>query len=52
MSSGSAVALKGYGLQEDYELVEGDWIFQLWYDHRMLVEQRFQTISEAGQVKQ
>jgi hypothetical protein len=52
VSSGSAVVLEGYGLQEDYELVEGDWIFQLWYDHRMLVEQRFQTVSEVGQVKQ
>jgi hypothetical protein len=31
----------GYGFNEDYELVEGDWIFQIWYKDRKLIERKF-----------
>lgn len=33
----------GYGFNEDYELVEGDWIFQVWYQDRKLIERKFVT---------
>lgn len=37
------IAYTGYGLDEDYELLEGEWIFQIWYEDRKLVEQKFVT---------
>ena len=40
---GIVASLDGYALTEDYELVEGDWIFQLWYGNDKLVEQTFTT---------
>jgi hypothetical protein len=38
---GEVFAFDGYAFNEDYELVEGDWIFQIWYEGEMLVEQKF-----------
>lgn len=32
-----------YGLNEPYEMVEGEWVFQIWYQDRKLVEQKFTT---------
>lgn len=32
-----------YGLNEPYEMVEGNWTFQIWYQDRKLVEQKFTT---------
>ena len=32
---GLFIAYTGYGLDEDYELVEGDWIFEIWYQDEM-----------------
>lgn len=32
-----------YALNEDYEMVEGVWVFQIWYKDIKLVEQRFTT---------
>jgi hypothetical protein len=43
VSSGQVIAYTGYGLDEDYELVEGDWIFQVWYQDRKMIEQKFTT---------
>lgn len=40
---GIVTALDGYALNEDYELVEGDWTFQIWYEDNLLVEQAFTT---------
>jgi len=40
---GIVTSLDGYALSEDYELVEGDWTFQLWYEGSLLVEQTFTT---------
>jgi hypothetical protein len=28
-------------LSEKYELVEGEWVFQLWYGDEILAEQKF-----------
>ncbi|MGD8841930.1 MAG: DUF3859 domain-containing protein [Gammaproteobacteria bacterium] len=30
-----------YAFDEDYQMVEGEWIFQIWYGDKMPVEQRF-----------
>jgi hypothetical protein len=40
-SVGQVTGFDGYAFNEDYELVEGDWIFQIWYQDQMLVEQKF-----------
>ena len=40
---GEVFAYDAYALNEDYELVEGLWVFQIWYRDRMLVEQTFTT---------
>ncbi|HEN46758.1 MAG TPA: DUF3859 domain-containing protein [Mizugakiibacter sp.] len=34
----------GYGFNEDYELVEGDWIFQIWYKDKKLIERKFVSV--------
>jgi hypothetical protein len=38
------MALDGYGFNEDYELVEGEWIFQIWYQDQKLLERKFVTV--------
>jgi hypothetical protein len=43
VSANQVIGYTGYGLDEDYELVEGDWVFQIWYKDKMLVEQKFTT---------
>jgi len=40
---GEVFAYDAYALNEDYEMVEGEWVFQLWYEDGMLVEQKFTT---------
>ena len=40
---GIVTAIDAYGITEDYELVEGGWIFQIWHDGHKLVEQKFTT---------
>jgi len=41
----------GYVFNEDYELVEGDWIFQLWYKDQKLIERKFRAVRpDAGQL--
>jgi hypothetical protein len=42
-SVGQVIGFDGYAFNEDYELVEGDWTFQIWFRDRMLVEQTFTT---------
>ncbi len=42
-SAGQVVAFDGYVFNEDYELVEGDWTFQIWFGGQKLVEQKFTT---------
>lgn len=43
ISSNQVIAYTGYGLDEDYELVEGDWSFEIWYQDEKLIEQKFTT---------
>jgi hypothetical protein len=40
-SAGQVIGFDGYAFNEDYELVEGDWTFQIWFEDQMLVEQKF-----------
>lgn len=51
VQAGQVIAYDGYGLNEAYELVEGDWIFQLWYQNKILVEQKFTTYRPAKKNK-
>jgi hypothetical protein len=43
ISSNQAIGYTGYGLDEEYELVEGDWVFELWYQDKKLINQTFTT---------
>lgn len=40
---GEVFAFDTYALNEDYEMVEGEWVFQIWFEDKMLVEQMFIT---------
>ncbi|MCU7802722.1 MAG: DUF3859 domain-containing protein [Candidatus Thiodiazotropha sp. (ex Lucinoma annulata)] len=40
---GEVFAYDAYALNEAYEMVEGEWTFQIWFDDRLLVEQKFTT---------
>lgn len=52
-TQGIVTAIDAYALSEEYELVEGDWIFQLWYQGELLVEAKFTTYwSEAEKERQ
>jgi hypothetical protein len=42
-SARQVIAFHGYGFHEDYEMVEGEWTFQIWYRDKMMVEQKFTT---------
>jgi len=43
VSSNQIIAYTGYGLDEDYELVEGEWVFEIWYQDKKVIEQKFVT---------
>jgi hypothetical protein len=43
VNANQVIAYTGYGLDEDYELVEGDWTFEFWYQDRKVIEQKFTT---------
>ena len=43
ISANQAIGYTGYGLDENYELVEGDWIFEIWYRDKKMIEQKFTT---------
>ena len=43
INSNQVIAYTGYGLDEDYELVEGDWVFEIWYKDKKMIEQKFTT---------
>jgi hypothetical protein len=43
VSVNQVIGFTGYGLDEDYELVEGDWVFEIWYKDKKLIEQKFAT---------
>jgi hypothetical protein len=43
VSVNQAIGYTGYGLDEDYELVEGDWVFEIWYQDKKMIEKKFTT---------
>ena len=43
LERGEVFAYDAYAFNEDYEMEEGEWIFQIWYKDSKLVEQRFTT---------
>ena len=43
VTSNQVLVYTGYGFDEDYELVEGDWVFEIWYGEKKLLEQTFTT---------
>jgi hypothetical protein len=56
VSVNQAIGYTGYGFDEDYELVEGDWIFEVWHQDKKLIEQKFTTYrpneEETAELKQ
>jgi len=40
-SAGQVIGFDGYAFNEDYELVEGEWTFQIWFQDKLMVEQTF-----------
>ena len=43
VNSNQSIGFIGYCVDEDYELVEGDWVFEVWYQDKKMVEQTFTT---------
>jgi hypothetical protein len=43
VSSNHVIVYTGYGFDEDYEQVEGDWVFEIWHGDQKLIEQTFTT---------
>jgi len=43
VSVNQAIGYTGYGLDEDYELVEGDWVFEIWYQGKKMIDHKFTT---------
>lgn len=43
VSSNQVIAYTGYGFDEEYELVEGVWEFEIWHGDRKLIGQKFTT---------
>jgi hypothetical protein len=43
VSVNQVIAYTGYGFDEDYEMVEGDWVFEIWHEDTRLIEQTFTT---------
>ena len=35
----------GYSLNHDYEMVEGEWRFEFWYEDKKILEQKFKTVK-------
>lgn len=51
VDAGAIIALDGYAFNEKYEMVAGEWRFQLWHQDSLLLEQRFTSYrsSQTGQ---
>ena len=43
VNSNQSIGYIGYGFDEDYELVEGDWVFEVWYQDKKMLKQTFTT---------
>lgn len=38
----------GYSIDHDYEMVEGDWTFEYWYNEHKLLSQSFKTVTPSN----
>ncbi len=38
----------GYSLEEEWELIPGEWILQVWIDNKKLIEKRFILYKPSG----
>lgn len=36
----------GYSMDHDYEMVEGEWVFEIWYYQQKLISKTFTTFAE------
>lgn len=45
---GEVTDYAGYRLDHDYELVEGEWVFEFWLDDQKLLEQKFTTVRQVS----
>ncbi len=43
VNNNHVIVYTGYGFDEDYELVEGDWVYEIWFGDEKLIEQKFTT---------
>lgn len=48
-TNGIVTSIDAYSLSEEYELVEGGWVFQIWHEDRLLAEQKFTTYWPAAE---
>lgn len=39
----------GYSIDHDYEMVEGDWTFEYWYNNQKILSQSFKTIKDTSE---
>lgn len=46
VKDGVVVNQTGYSMDHEYELVEGEWIFEIWYYRQKLISQTFTTYVE------
>lgn len=42
---GSFVGKIGYGFDEEFELVTGDWAFEIWYKNKLLTSKTFTVVE-------
>jgi len=53
VSVGQVIAYTGYGLNEDYEMLQGEWTFQIWYEDKKLIDHSFITYQpDEAEVRQ
>ncbi len=52
VSIGQVIAYTGYGLNEEYEMLEGDWNFQIWYQGKKLIDHHFTTYQPDANERQ
>jgi len=45
LERGEVFAYDAYAFNEPYEMVEGEWTFQIWFKDDLLVEQKFVTYA-------
>jgi len=49
LERGEVFAYDAYAFNEDYEMVEGEWVFQIWYKGNKLIEHRFTTYNPGAE---